>query len=641
MNYRDRVVEGSITVGLIDFVLNGVTYSSITWAVAGIVDGELVDYVIQNLDVLGEWEVGHGIYNAGPNSVTRGNITRSSNANALVNFSAGNKTVTLTLSERLMNKLSKLQGPSLLGAVTNPDEPEQINIGTGLELVGNTLQAKGGIANFPVGFTFEDAGGEDCNPVPGAKGDTGSIGLSVIGPAVFLEAEPGEDAIPLPGLKGDSGVQGIQGNDGPAVFLEAEPGEDAIPTPGLKGDQGIAGVGAIGPAVFLEAEPGEDTPILIPGPQGITGVAGVGSVGPAVFLEAEPGEDAIPVPGLKGDQGTGGTVGAVGPAVFIEAEPGEDAIPFPGLKGDIGPQGIQGVTGPAIAYVLEPLEMDESLLTQSFGDATTTQTSGQFVVIGASTDTTGSFTLPGWANYVEFEGVSAGGGGGAGRQGATTTPRFGGNGGNGGSYGRQTYLISDLGLASRVVFYTVGKFGAGANGQASTSTNGAAGGTSNALSVQKDNNAGATIFNLSSAIGGLGGTAAQAAQTASTPNRGLESGSAGSTSGTAGTPIIEALFTWQAATGGAAGASLDGSNNLNADTFSGVVVNVHVGTLAAITNQPHGGVGGTGGQTAGASGSGANNYGGGGGGGSASLNGTTSGGGGNGAPGILRIRFWV
>jgi hypothetical protein len=123
MHYRDRVKVLSVSTGTGDFVLGAALPSSISFVQAGVVDGEPVDYTIQN-DAVDEWEVGSGTYNATPNSITRGNITRSSNANALVNFSGGNKTVVFTLSERMMNKLSNLSGgPGPLGIAGATGEP--------------------------------------------------------------------------------------------------------------------------------------------------------------------------------------------------------------------------------------------------------------------------------------------------------------------------------------------------------------------------------------------------------------------------------------------------------------------------------------------------------------------------------------
>lgn len=89
-SYGDRLKDTTTTTGTGAVTLSGSapigyrTFSSV-FAVGDLVRG----YVIVGTT---EWEVGIGNYSA-TNTLTRTTVTASSNANALVNFSAGSKDV--------------------------------------------------------------------------------------------------------------------------------------------------------------------------------------------------------------------------------------------------------------------------------------------------------------------------------------------------------------------------------------------------------------------------------------------------------------------------------------------------------------------------------------------------------------------
>lgn len=89
----DRVREVTTSVGTGNVTPSG-AYSGYQTFAAGIGAGNSTYYTI-SLDAADEWEVGIGTY-VGPH-FTRDTVLSSSNGNALVNFSAGNKEIFCTL----------------------------------------------------------------------------------------------------------------------------------------------------------------------------------------------------------------------------------------------------------------------------------------------------------------------------------------------------------------------------------------------------------------------------------------------------------------------------------------------------------------------------------------------------------------
>ena len=93
---NDRVKETSTTTGTGDFSLAGAEIGFETF-VSGVGDGNVTYYAISN-DGTTEFEVGIGtVTDATPDTLSRDTIISSSNSDALVNFSAGTKTVFCTL----------------------------------------------------------------------------------------------------------------------------------------------------------------------------------------------------------------------------------------------------------------------------------------------------------------------------------------------------------------------------------------------------------------------------------------------------------------------------------------------------------------------------------------------------------------
>lgn len=96
----DRIVETSTSTGTGNLVLAGAVAGFRTIA-SKAVDGTLFSALIEAVDSngvpTGEWETTIAKYNSGANSITRQAVSKSSNADALVNFSAGTKRIYLAL----------------------------------------------------------------------------------------------------------------------------------------------------------------------------------------------------------------------------------------------------------------------------------------------------------------------------------------------------------------------------------------------------------------------------------------------------------------------------------------------------------------------------------------------------------------
>lgn len=261
---------------------------------------------------------------------------------------------------------------------------------------------------------------------------------------------------------------------------------------------------------------------------------------------------------------------------------------------------------------------------------------GVLVVVGTSSTTTGTITLPDWAAWVEIEGVAAGGGGGSGRVGATSTARNGGNGGNGGSYGKMLYRVVDLGV--QTIYYSVGAWGTAGAAVGTVASNGNSGGSGGTLYLNKTSSGGVTIFGLTGGLGGLGGTNTTTANTPNDPSSGQIIGGLGGQSGSTG--AVAPLDVWRAAVGGGYGVCRNPSNVDVGGSTAGRQTLTLGAAIPANSVIGGGQAGGSGGLTAGAAGADGANYGGGGGGGGYNTTGSSSGGGGHGGPGILVVRWW-
>lgn len=95
----DRVLETTTTTGTGNITLLGATTGYVTFA-SYFSTGDPFEYAIVGG---AEWEVGRGELVGG--DLVRSFVTNSSNAGALVNFSAGTKDVFVTLTAHRLNEL--------------------------------------------------------------------------------------------------------------------------------------------------------------------------------------------------------------------------------------------------------------------------------------------------------------------------------------------------------------------------------------------------------------------------------------------------------------------------------------------------------------------------------------------------------
>ena len=95
---KDRIRETTTTTGTGTLDLSGTAPTGFRTFVTAVTSGATVRYLIESADST-EWEVGEGVFtDATPDTLTRVTIYASSNAGSLVNFSAGEKVVHLTLT---------------------------------------------------------------------------------------------------------------------------------------------------------------------------------------------------------------------------------------------------------------------------------------------------------------------------------------------------------------------------------------------------------------------------------------------------------------------------------------------------------------------------------------------------------------
>lgn len=110
---KDRVKESTTTTGTGTVSLSASAPTGYRSFVAAITSGATVRYLIKNADST-EWEVGEGVFtDATPDTLTRVTVYSSSNAGALVSFSAGTKDVSLvfTVADSLDTSLTAKTTP--------------------------------------------------------------------------------------------------------------------------------------------------------------------------------------------------------------------------------------------------------------------------------------------------------------------------------------------------------------------------------------------------------------------------------------------------------------------------------------------------------------------------------------------------
>lgn len=168
MIYADRVKESTASTGLGDIILAGTLTGFRTFA-SIISVGEAFYYCIDG-GTSGEWEVGIGVL-TNATTLVRSSVLSSSNANAAVSFSAGTKTVFVTIaadgvsapaamqttletiSAFANESLRLLERLSFLTAVQTPASELRVNVNAGtlptVTTVGtvNTVSSVTSVAN--------------------------------------------------------------------------------------------------------------------------------------------------------------------------------------------------------------------------------------------------------------------------------------------------------------------------------------------------------------------------------------------------------------------------------------------------------------------------------------------------------------
>ena len=118
---QDGVVETSTSVATGDFTLAGAVLGYVAFSAVCAVS-DVVYYLIEAVDVNGDrtgaWETGSGTYSAA-NTLTRTTVHASSNAGAAVNFAAGTKRVSLSLTAAQVRARGALTYKSVDQTVAN------------------------------------------------------------------------------------------------------------------------------------------------------------------------------------------------------------------------------------------------------------------------------------------------------------------------------------------------------------------------------------------------------------------------------------------------------------------------------------------------------------------------------------------
>jgi hypothetical protein len=136
----DRVRETTVTTGTGTITLAGAVTGFQSFSVIG--NGNTTYYTIAGQGT-NEWEVGIGTYTASGTTLARTTVLASSNAGALVNFSAGTKDVFVTMpSERIISGVGGGIGAIVINNTTVTDNA-LIDTGTNGFSIGPLTIASG------------------------------------------------------------------------------------------------------------------------------------------------------------------------------------------------------------------------------------------------------------------------------------------------------------------------------------------------------------------------------------------------------------------------------------------------------------------------------------------------------------------
>jgi hypothetical protein len=160
----DRINETSTIVGTGDITLDGAVVSFAAFSDV-MANTDTTYYVISQST--GDWEVGIGTYNSGPNTLTRTTVLQSTNADALVNFGVGTKSVFISQPADKAVYLDASDNLTLVG-------PDVFVTGGDVTITGETHTR--GIAIQNANGLYNDGG--DTGYLTAAGGDNTTAGGS-------------------------------------------------------------------------------------------------------------------------------------------------------------------------------------------------------------------------------------------------------------------------------------------------------------------------------------------------------------------------------------------------------------------------------------------------------------------------------
>lgn len=181
--FADNVRELSASIGTGDFITTGGSVVIPTSAIGRTIDSvvtaaDTFDYVIHHAD-LDEWEVGVGTYN-GSNTFSRTRVISSSNGNALVNFTAGQKAVWIGPTSEVRHYFADITNVISFGATAGGSNTVQLA----------SARAHSGV-NKPV-FAPSNSG----SPYGVKQGTVGDFGGDTLGEGSLFSASQGTSALP-------------------------------------------------------------------------------------------------------------------------------------------------------------------------------------------------------------------------------------------------------------------------------------------------------------------------------------------------------------------------------------------------------------------------------------------------------------
>ena len=137
IKYFDRVKDSSTTVGAGNVTLAGTSYVKFRAFGSVLAVGETFPYYIEH-DSLAEWETGIGTLLTA--TTFSRSVNASSNANALVVFSAGNKTVGLDITASLLQPaLRVLRAGSSKISITDVPASNNVDVAVAESLHGDIV----------------------------------------------------------------------------------------------------------------------------------------------------------------------------------------------------------------------------------------------------------------------------------------------------------------------------------------------------------------------------------------------------------------------------------------------------------------------------------------------------------------------